>query len=104
MLRGSRIEKFLMSRCCVLTNIFWNKQFDYNLKVLGSASYICSITAILKFINQVAFWEDREHILMNRAKRSLSSKDGLNHSRIITEEGTLLAINWLGDPIKGSET
>ena len=45
--------------------------------------------------------EDREHILMNRAKCSLSSKDGSNHSQIIT------ACNRgrnLGDPIQGSLT
>ena len=58
--------------------------FNSNLKSLGSAPHICSITATLKFINPIALLEVGEHIPMNRVKYSLSSKEVMNHSRIIT--------------------
>ena len=67
----------------MVTNISWNMLSESNLKTLGSAPYICGITATLKFINEIALLKDREHILMNRAKCSPSCKDGSNHSRII---------------------
>ena len=73
-----------MPGVCVVTDISWNMLLNTNLKVLGSAPYICGITATLKFINQIALIEDREHIIMNRAKYSSSCKDGSNHIRIIT--------------------
>ena len=51
MLTDGRIGQFGMPRCCVITDISWNMLFNSNLKALGSAPYICGITATLKFIN-----------------------------------------------------
>ena len=84
MLTDGRIEQFWMPGCCMVTDISWNMLFNSNLKALGSVPYICSITATLKFINQIALLEDKEYILTKRAKYSSSCKDGSNLGRIIT--------------------
>ena len=83
-LTDGRIKQIWMFGCCVVTDISLKMLFNSNLKALGSAPYICWITAALKFINQISLLEDRKHILMNKAKCSLISKDGSNHSCFIT--------------------
>ena len=65
MLTDGRIKQFWMLGCCVITNISWNMLFNSNLKALVNSPYICGITATLKFINQIALLEDREHIFCN---------------------------------------
>ena len=84
MLIDGRIEQFWKPGCCVVMDMSWNMLFNSNLRASWSAPYICGITATLKFINQIALYEDRKHILLNSAKSSSSSKDGWKHSRIIT--------------------
>ena len=64
-----------------------NMLLNPNVRALGGALYICSITATLKFIYQIILLKDRERILIKMVRTIVALK------QCVTEEETLSAIS-----------